>query len=135
QGSTNSGTNTAMIAVTILTSLTEEMLCQDLSMNGSVSGHAKKLAAMAHESGADGVVCSAHEVPDIKQVCGEKFIAVTPGIRLSSTSHQDQKRVATPAYARESKADMLVIGRSITMSENPLKAYHQAKEEWENAKI
>src|SRR5699024_7480876 len=134
QGST-SKTQTSLIAVTILTSLTKDVLRRDLSMNGDVSTQVTRLAAVAGESGVDGVVCSAHEAANVKHACGEHFLTVTPGIRLSSSSHDDQQRVATPAFARENKADILVIGRSITNSREPLKAYHQAIKEWQHAAL
>lgn len=131
QGST-SHSHTALIAVTILTSLTDDVIKKDLSLDGGVSEHVSRLATMANESGVEGVVCSAYEASNIKKMCGNNFITVTPGIRLQSASSHDQKRVATPAYAKQHNADILVIGRSITMSETPLETYYKAKREWEH---
>jgi len=70
----------------------------------------------------DGVVCSAHEIQSIKRRCGEKFIAVTPGVRPQGRGHDDQLRVATPAQAIDAGADFLVIGRPITRAKDPAAA-------------
>lgn len=121
----------SLVAVTILTSVTDDILGDELGLNGNVKKQAVRLASLAQEGGADGVVCSAYEAADIKMTCGQPFITVTPGIRLASTSHHDQKRVMTPSDARENKADILVMGRSITTSDEPLRAYDYAKKEWE----
>lgn len=122
-----------LVAVTILTSITNDVLEDELALSRNVTDQAVRLASMAQKSGVDGVVCSAHEAFDIKEVCGKQFITVTPGIRLTSTSHHDQKRVMTPGQARENQADILVIGRSITTSDEPLEVYNKAKKEWEHA--
>ena len=74
---------------------------------------------MAKEAGLDGVVCSVHESEKIHRVCGEEFLTVTPGIRLEGDSVGDQKRVATPSFAKEQGSDYIVVGRSITGAENP----------------
>src|SRR5699024_7527346 len=103
-----------LIAVTVLTSMDEETLNEELQVKETIDQAVKRLAVMSKESGADGVVCAAHEVPLIKESCGEKFLTVTPGIRLSDANKDDQKRVATPSLAKQNGADYLVIGRSIT---------------------
>lgn len=69
------------------------------------------------------MVCSVHEAAAIKKACGPDFLTVTPGIRLASDSVDDQKRVATPAYAKEQGCDYIVVGRSITKSKNPKETY------------
>jgi len=126
------GTRTPeLLAVTLLTSIHEEMLETELKINHPIEETVVHLAKLAQTNGADGVVCSAHEVRALKAICGEKFLAVTPGIRLLNSGSDDQKRVATPKIARENGADALVIGRSITLAENPKQAYIMAKEEWE----
>ncbi len=123
---------TKLIAVTILTSMDEATIANDLQMQGTVQENAVRLAGLAHDSGTDGVVCSVHEAAAIKEKCGESFLTVTPGIRLADKETNDQKRVATPGAARELGADVLVVGRSITRAANPLQAYKQVWEEWEN---
>lgn len=128
----NSNYDTKLIAVTILTSMDENSLHQDLQLQGSVEANVIHLAKLAKNSEADGVVCSVHEVEAIKAHCGHDFLTVTPGIRLQSTDENDQKRIATPALAKEIGADSIVIGRSITKATEPLHAYKQALEEWKN---
>lgn len=123
------GSKTKLIAVTILTSLNEASMNRELQIKGSLEEQVTKLSAMSKNSGADGVVCSVHEVRQIKQACGKDFLTITPGIRLKNTDTDDQERVATPAFAKEIGADRLVIGRSITTAENPKQAYHAALKE------
>ncbi|MBR0229958.1 MAG: orotidine-5'-phosphate decarboxylase, partial [Erysipelotrichaceae bacterium] len=82
-----------------------------------------KYALNAKEAGLDGVVCSVHEAKAIREACGEDFCIVTPGIRLADDNVNDQKRVATPAYAKEQGSSMLVVGRSITGAADPKKTY------------
>lgn len=120
-----------LLAVTLLTSMHQDTLKNELRINQSVEETVVHLAKLAQTNGADGVVCSAHEVQALKQTCGDEFLAVTPGIRLLNSKSDDQKRVATPKVAKELGADALVIGRSITLAEDPKQAYIIAKEEWE----
>ncbi|WP_018932739.1 orotidine-5'-phosphate decarboxylase [Gracilibacillus lacisalsi] len=122
-----------LIAVTVLTSMDQSTLKEELYINQSVDDVVKRLALLTKNSGADGVVCSAHEVPIIKQACGDDFLTVTPGIRLTESNQNDQKRVATPQLAKQNGADYLVIGRSITQAENPKANYSRVVEEWGNA--
>jgi orotidine-5'-phosphate decarboxylase len=123
---------TKLIAVTILTSIDEVMMNKELLWQGAVREKVVYLANLARSNGADGVVCSVHEALQVKEVCGEDFLTVTPGIRLASSMTHDQKRIATPGFAKENGVDILVIGRSITKAENPKAAYQIAVEEWEN---
>jgi orotidine-5'-phosphate decarboxylase len=123
--------NTKLIAVTVLTSMEQNVLSEELRIRESLTDTAVHFSNLAKQSGADGVVCSVHEVEKVKQVCGKEFLTVTPGIRLLNTDMNDQKRIATPSYARQTGSDFLVIGRSITASNNPRKAYEQAVKEWE----
>src|SRR5690625_315332 len=123
---------TKLIAVTILTSFDKKTMNQELLLPGEIAEHAVHLAKMAKQSEVDGVVCSVHEAVGIKAICGQDFITVTPGIRLEASGRDDQKRVATPYYAREYHADRIVIGRSITEAENPREAYKRAIKEWSN---
>ncbi|UOQ85516.1 orotidine-5'-phosphate decarboxylase [Gracilibacillus salinarum] len=122
-----------LIAVTVLTSMDEDILQKELYVNQSVEEAVQRLALLTKESGADGVVCSAHEVPAIKEVCGKDFLTVTPGIRLADVHNNDQKRVATPALAKQNGADYLVIGRSITQANSPKANYQRVLEEWDHA--
>ena len=129
----NPNGETKLIAVTILTSMEEHVLNNELKLTGNLTDTAVHLAKLACNNGADGVVCSVHEVEAIKKACGDPFITVTPGIRLTHTDSFDQKRIATPSVARSTGADHLVIGRSITKSSNPKEAYKLAVKEWEEA--
>lgn len=121
---------TKLLAVTILTSFDEETMQRELHIQAPLEEQVVHLASLANDNGADGVVCSVHEVERIKAVCGEKFLTMTPGIRLSDSEEDDQKRIATPTIARKLGTDYIVIGRSITRAENPLRAYERALEEW-----
>lgn len=108
-----------LIAVTVLTSMSEE----ELSFMGIKKGleqQVKDLAFLAKQAHLDGVVCSAHEVPMIKDYCGKSFLTITPGIRLNEDKADDQVRIMTPKDAIALGADHLVIGRPITKAENPL---------------
>ncbi|RVU54292.1 orotidine-5'-phosphate decarboxylase [Anaerosphaera multitolerans] len=117
------------IGVTILTSMTEEQIHnelqirEDINLNELVLDYAK----LGKKSGLKGVVCSALEVPEIKKQLGDEFLTVTPGIRLAEDSKDDQKRVVTPSDARELGSDYIVVGRSITKSEDPVASYHKIK--------
>ncbi|UOY93702.1 orotidine-5'-phosphate decarboxylase [Ectobacillus sp. JY-23] len=123
------------IAVTQLTSTSEEMMNRELWIEKSLIDTVSHYAKLAKESGLDGVVCSTLEVPMLREHCGQDFITVTPGIRMGSDDTQDQVRVATPARARELGSDYIVVGRSITKAENPYQAYQTIKEEWEGQRV
>lgn len=110
-----------VFAVTILTSIGAEEL-GELGLHGGPGENAIRLAALARDAGCAGVVCSAHEVRDIKNFFGEDFLTLTPGIRPSGSAHGDQKRVMTPAEAVAAGSNYLVIGRPITQASNPLAA-------------
>lgn len=110
-----------LIAVTVLTSMSEAELRQ-LGVTASLEEHVKSLAALAHQSGLDGVVCSAQEASGLKSALGKDFQLVTPGIRPVSASSDDQTRIMTPEKAIKSGSDYLVIGRPITKASDPLKA-------------
>jgi len=119
-----------LIAVTVLTSFDEDAFQRDLKIKDRLSDYALHLAKVAKDAGADGVVCSVQEAGRIKEVCGKKFLTVTPGIRLANDDLGDQKRVATPRFARARGSDMIVVGRPITKAENPSLAYEQFIKEW-----
>lgn len=110
-----------IFAVTILTSHGAEDL-GELGLQGGPGENAIRLAALARDAGCAGVVCSAHEVRDLKAFFGEDFLTLTPGIRPSGSAHGDQKRVVTPALAVAAGADYLVVGRPITEAPDPLAA-------------
>lgn len=111
------------IGVTQLTSTSKETMNEELGIPGEVIDCVIHYAKNAKEAGLDGVVCSVHEAKAIHEACGEDFLTVTPGIRLADDSKDDQKRVATPAYAKEQGCDHIVVGRSITKSADPVKTY------------
>jgi orotidine-5'-phosphate decarboxylase len=110
-----------VFAVTILTSIAVEDL-RELGLGGGPGENAIRLAALARDAGCTGVVCSAHEVRDLKQFFGSDFLTLTPGIRPAGSSHGDQKRVMTPALAVEAGSDYLVVGRPITEAADPTQA-------------
>lgn len=112
------GYNTLLIAVTVLTSMTQETLPQ-IGVFGSLNEQVACLATLAKNSGLDGVVCSAQEATSLKTALGKGFKLVTPGIRLPEDSADDQKRICTPKQALQNGSDFLVIGRSITGANNP----------------
>ena len=111
------------IAVTVLTSVSKEAMNEQLGIPGDVQETAIRYALNAKAAGLDGVVCSVHEAKAVHEACGNDFLTVTPGIRLASDSKDDQKRVATPDYAKEQGCDMIVVGRSITKSADPAETY------------
>lgn len=120
-----------IIAVTQLTSSDEQMVQKEQMISLSLENSVRNLARLAKQSGLDGVVCSAHEVGIITDVCGESFQTITPGIRLADDQNGDQVRVATPQLARKLGATGIVVGRSITRAKDPYRAYQQVKSEWE----
>lgn len=117
------GKNPMVIAVTQLTSTSKEAMNEQQGIEGDVIDSVIRYAKCAKEAGLDGVVCSVHEAKAIKEACGEDFLTVTPGIRLASDSKDDQKRVATPEFAREQGCDYIVVGRSITKAANPKETF------------
>lgn len=119
------GKKPLLIAVTQLTSTSKEAMNEEQGIPGEVIDSVVRYAKNAKEAGLDGVVCSVHEVKAIKEACGDDFVCVTPGIRLASNSVDDQKRVATPEFAREQGSDYIVVGRSITKSENPAETFRE----------
>jgi orotidine-5'-phosphate decarboxylase len=117
------GKRPLIIAVTQLTSTSKEAMNSEQGIPGEVLESVIRYAKAAKEAGLDGVVCSVHEAKAIKEACGPDFLTVTPGIRLASDSVDDQKRVATPAFAKEQGSDYIVVGRSITKAENPKEVF------------
>jgi orotidine-5'-phosphate decarboxylase len=110
-----------IVAVTVLTSLSDEDL-ESVGQAGPALDQAVRLALLARESGADGVVCSPREAAALRKACGPDFLLVVPGIRPAGADSADQKRVMTPAEAVTAGADYLVIGRPITGASDPAAA-------------
>lgn len=111
-----------IIGVTVLTSLDNGVLKNELSVSHGIKTHVKHLSLLAQKAGLDGVVASPHEIFMIKQHCGKGFLVVTPGIRPSWVPPDDQKRTATPKEALKNGADYIVMGRGILKQEDPIKA-------------
>lgn len=126
------GTRPLLIAVTQLTSTSEERMQKDLLINATIGETIAHYAANAKEAGLDGVVCSPLEASLIKETCGGEFLAVTPGIRFADAKADDQVRITTPARAREIGSDFIVVGRPITASEDPVASYLRCVKEFVN---
>ncbi|ASB69659.1 orotidine-5'-phosphate decarboxylase [Bacillus subtilis] len=124
----------SLIAVTQLTSTSEQIMKDELLIEKSLIDTVVHYSKKAEESGLDGVVCSVHEAKAIYQAVSPSFLTVTPGIRMSDDAANDQVRVATPAIAREKGSSAIVVGRSITKAEDPVKAYKAVRLEWEGIK-
>ncbi|HET6900112.1 MAG TPA: orotidine-5'-phosphate decarboxylase [Vicinamibacteria bacterium] len=110
-----------LLAITILTSHKEETL-GTIGVGGSVADSVRRLAALAKEAGADGVVASPQEVALVREACGTDFLIVTPGIRAAGAARGDQSRTATPAAAVAAGADYIVVGRPILEAHDPAAA-------------
>lgn len=120
-----------ILAVTVLTSISQEILKDELSNTKSVQDFVIQLAKNARLAGLDGVVASAKEIRAIKKELGDDFIVLTPGIRPSWSLTDDQKRVATPSGAIKDGADYIVLGRAVTKAENKKEAIEKIYEEIE----
>lgn len=119
------------IGVTILTSISEDILHNEIGIDKSIQQTAIDFAKLGKSAGLVGVVCSAFEAKKIHEEVDKDFITVCPGIRLASNSNNDQKRVATPSFARLEGCDYIVVGRSITKADDPYQAYLDIKKEFE----
>jgi len=128
----NSNKNIIALGVTMLTSNDENIMHKEIKIDNNLSLNDVILsyANLAKNAGLQGIVCSALEVPKIKENLGENFVTVTPGIRPKSSQSDDQKRVVSPSDARNLGSDYIVVGRPITKSENPLDAYRKIKKEF-----
>jgi orotidine-5'-phosphate decarboxylase len=124
-----------LLAVTVLTSLDQNWLANELGVTRSMEGQVCHLAKLAQENGADGVVASANEVKLIRKTCGANFVIVTPGIRPQWAAANDQSRIVTPSGAIADGADYLVIGRPITHAENRIDAAKRVVEEMNQALV
>ena len=124
------GTRPILLAVTQLTSTSEERMHDELLIRGSIADCVCHYAWMAKEAGLDGVVCSPLEAGMVKEKCGKEFLTVTPGIRFADGVVGDQVRITTPARAKETGSDFIVVGRPITAAEDPVAAYRQCVKEF-----
>ena len=126
------GTRPLLIAVTQLTSTSEERMQQELLIGASINDTIVKYAQNAREAGLDGVVCSPLEAAMVKDACGQDFVTVTPGIRFADAATDDQVRITTPARAREIGSDYIVVGRPVTAAPDPVAAYQRCLLEFLN---
>ncbi|MCQ2561579.1 MAG: orotidine-5'-phosphate decarboxylase [Clostridia bacterium] len=122
--------NTMLIAVTQLTSTDQESMERDIMIHEPLDKVVMHYAKTAMEAGLDGVVCSPLESGKVHESCGENFLTVTPGVRFADGDKGDQKRVMTPAQAREIGSDYIVVGRPITKAEDPVAAYERCLKEF-----
>jgi len=123
------GTRPILLAVTQLTSTSEETMQNELLINATMPDTVKKYAQNAQEAGLDGVVCSPLEAKLVKDACGSEFWTVTPGIRFADGDVGDQKRIMTPEKAKAA-SDYIVVGRPITAAEDPVAAYRRCVAEF-----
>ena len=124
------GTRPLLIAVTQLTSTSEEMVRSELLIGAGINETIVKYASNAREAGLDGVVCSPLEAGMVKEACGKDFLTVTPGIRFSDAAADDQVRITTPEQARKIGSDVIVVGRPITAASDPVAAWKRCLEEF-----
>ncbi|GEN49778.1 orotidine-5'-phosphate decarboxylase [Alkalibacterium pelagium] len=119
-----------LLAVTQLTSTSEQIMQVEQGISFTMEESVRHYAKLAFDSGADGVVCSAHEADLIRSATDDRFLRVTPGIRLDHSSKDDQVRVATPSEAREMGSTHIVVGRPITQAADPAEIYSTIQREW-----
>ena len=124
------GTRPVLIAVTQLTSTSQERMEQDLLIERPMDQVVLHYARTARAAGLDGVVCSPLEAALVKERCGADFLTVTPGIRFADSAAGDQKRIMTPEKAGKSGCDYIVVGRPITQAEDPVAAYRRCVAEF-----
>ncbi len=124
------GTRPILIAVTQLTSTSEERMQNELLINASINDTIIKYADNAKEAGLDGVVCSPLEAGMVKDSCGKEFMTVTPGVRFADGDIGDQVRVTTPEKAKKIGSDYIVVGRPITAADDPVAAYRRCVAEF-----
>ena len=127
------GTRPLLIAVTQLTSTSEERMQKELLIGASINDTIVKYAENAKAAGLDGVVCSPLEAAMVKEACGKEFMTVTPGVRFADGDVGDQVRVTTPERAREIGSDFIVVGRPITAADDPVAAYERCMKEFAEA--
>ena len=127
------GTRPLLIAVTQLTSTSEERMQKELLIGASINDTIVKYAENAKAAGLDGVVCSPLEAAMVKEACGAEFMTVTPGVRFADGDVGDQVRVTTPERASEIGSDFIVVGRPITAADDPVAAYERCMKEFAEA--
>ena len=124
------GTRPLLIAVTQLTSTSEERMQKELLIDATINDCIAKYAENAKEAGLDGVVCSPLEAGKVHETIGKDFLTVTPGVRFADGDIGDQKRVMTPAEAKKIGSDYIVVGRPVTAAEDPVAAYERCVAEF-----
>jgi len=124
------GSRPLLIAVTQLTSTSQEVMRDELLINETLENTVLSYAENAMKSGLDGVVCSPLEAAAVKERCGEDFLTVTPGVRFADSSKDDQVRITTPERAGQIGCDFIVVGRPITQAEDPVAAYERCVREF-----
>lgn len=124
------GTRPLLIAVTQLTSTDQEAMERDLLIKEPIDKVVMHYAETAKDAGLDGVVCSPLEAQKVHDICGEKFLTVTPGVRFADGDIGDQKRVMTPEQAKKIGSDYIVVGRPITAAPDPVAAYKRCIKEF-----
>jgi len=124
------GTRPLLIAVTMLTSISEERMQNELLIGGKINDTVASYAQNAKNSGLDGVVCSPLEASIVKSACGTGFLTVTPGVRFADGDVGDQARITTPEKAKLIGSDYIVVGRPITRAEDPVAAYDKCVSEF-----
>ncbi|MGJ5712159.1 orotidine-5'-phosphate decarboxylase [Staphylococcus auricularis] len=121
---------TKVIAVTQLTSTTEEMLHNEQNIQSTIEEAVLNYAKLAQQANLDGVVCSPLETKILTEALGKSFLKVTPGIRPKDAAQNDQKRITTPEEAKQLGSTHIVVGRPITQSDDPVASYQKIKESW-----
>lgn len=124
------GTRPLLIAVTQLTSTSEERMRSDLLIERPIEEVVLHYASLARKAGLDGVVCSPLEAGRVHKACGSSFLTITPGVRFAEGEKGDQVRVTTPAKARDLGSDFIVVGRPITQASDPVAAYRRCVKEF-----
>lgn len=124
------GSRPLVIAVTQLTSTSQERMQEELLISAPIDETVMHYAANAEKAGLDGVVCSPMEAGKVHETCGKQFLTVTPGIRFADGDKGDQVRVTTPAQAKEIGSDYIVVGRPITAAADPVVAYERCVAEF-----
>lgn len=124
------GTRPLLIAVTQLTSTDQEVMERDLLIKEPIDKVVMHYAETAKNAGLDGVVCSPLEAQKVHEVCGERFLTVTPGVRFADGDIGDQKRIMTPEQAKKIGSDYIVVGRPITAAPDPVAAYERCIKEF-----
>lgn len=124
----------AILAITQLTSTSEESMHNEQLVQASLPESVKNYAKLAESAQLNGVVCSALEAQMLRKVVSPNFLLITPGIRLDNNSHDDQARVTTPQLAAQYGASGIVVGRPVTKADDPLAAYHEILNAWQKGK-